>query len=185
MNSVAPRFEQINQLLQWRLCSPVPVTLNPNTGGKLLTVSEMMTRSSTAIKSQQLPDNPERTCAILAHQGFKSGKHFWDVEVEGFWALGVAEDPCSGRNDVWGVYICTCHVWMHDIKNDDVIAEDSFPKRVRVLLDYDERKLSFLDLDTNATVHSMKCTFQRTVFPYFENNVKILPAKVSYRVAAD
>lgn len=185
--SVMPYFEDIarsmvcNDKLGLESCSTwftVPVTLNPNTGSKLLTVSDMMTRSSTGIKSLQLPDNPERICAVLGYQGFKSGKHFWDVEVEGFWALGVAEDPCSSRDDVWGIYICNCHVWMHDIKNEDVISKDSFPKRVRVLLDYNQGILLFLDLDKKATVHTMKCTFKGTVFPYFEDNVKILPAKL-------
>lgn len=147
-----------------------------------MTISDLMTRSSTAIKSQRLPDNAGRICAVLGYQGFKSGKHFWDVEVEGLWALGVTEessDP-SNKDHIWGIYICNCHVWMHEIKSDDVVAKDSFPKRVRVVLDYNQGTLSFLDLDKKTTVHTMKCTFRRTVFPYFENNVKILPAKLLY-----
>lgn len=163
-----------------QLLSPVPVTLNPNTGSELLTISEMMTRSSTANKSQKLPRNPERTDAVLGYQGFKSGKHSWDVEVEGFWALGVAEESSDRLNvkNVWGIYICTCHVWMHEIKSDDVVCKDSFPKRVRVQLDYREGTLSFLDLDKRTVVHTMKCTFKETVFPYFEEGVKILPSKL-------
>lgn len=163
-----------------QLLSPVPVTLNPNTGRKLLTISDMMTRSSAGIRSLQLPDNPERIRAVLGYQGYKSGKHFWDVEVEGYWALGVAEESsdCSNGNNVWGIYICICTVWMHDIKSEKILAKDSFPKRVRVLLDYEQGSLSFFDLDKKTTVHTIKCTFGGTVFPYFDNNVKILPAKL-------
>lgn len=168
------------------LSLPAPVTLNPNTGSKLLTISETMTRSSTSSKSQRLPDNPERSDAVLGLQGLSSGKHFWDVEVDGHWALGVAEESSrrSNRNDAWGIYICACTSWMHELTpregkdGGELVTESSFPHRVRVLLDYNQGTLSFIDLDTKATVHNIKHTFGGTVFPYFEDNVKILPAKI-------
>lgn len=173
------------------LSFPVPVTLNPNTGSKLLTISEMMTRSSTGNNSQRLPDNPERSDAVLGLQGLSSGKHFWDVEVGGYWALGVAEESSqrSNSNDVWGIYICTCNNWMHELtpwdggkSGGEVVTKSSFPKRVRVLLDYNQGTLAFIDLDEKAIVHTIKHTFRGTVFPYFQDNVKILPAKILINV---
>lgn len=166
--------------------SPVPVTLNSNTSGKLLTISEMMTRSSTCGNSNLLPEDPERLNAVLGYQGFSSGKHFWDVEAEGFWALGVAEESseCPYSNNAWGVLICPCHNEMYEFNPrtgkgcGHVIMRYPFPKRVRVLLDYNQGTLTFVDLDKKATVHTIKDTFRGTLFPYFEENIKILPAKI-------
>lgn len=166
------------------------MTLNPNTSGELLTISEMMTRSSTRGNSNLLPENPERLNAVLGYQGFSSGKHFWDVEVEGFWALGVAvkSSECSYIDNAWGILICPCHKRMNDfypkIGRDcsNVIMEYSFPKRVRVLLDYNQGTLTFVDLDNKTTIHTIKDTFRGTLFPYFEENVKILPAKIVINV---
>ncbi|XP_041815305.1 uncharacterized protein LOC121622411 [Chelmon rostratus] len=159
-----------------------PVTLDPNTGDSLLIMSEHLTRSTKGEKSQPLPDNPERLRGddVLGFEGFSSGKHSWDVEVGGFWGVGVAartKNPVDER--IWGIYVCTCHVWLHEIASDDVVSEDSFPQKVRVQLDYDQGILSFFDLDRQTLVHTIKHTFTETVFPYFRENAKILPAELS------
>lgn len=153
---------------------PVPVTLNPNTGCKWLMISELMTRAS--VYYRPLPDNPERLDGVLGYQGFKSGKHFWDVKVEGFWALGVAEKSGSNSYDFWGIYNCACTNWIHEltprhgINGGEVLTKDSFPTRVRVLLDYNRGTLSFTDLDKTITLHTIKETFSGTVLPYFGVN---------------
>ncbi|XP_078029899.1 E3 ubiquitin-protein ligase TRIM35-like [Epinephelus lanceolatus] len=61
-----------------------PVTLDPNTGGSILTISEHMTRLTGSNKSHPLPKNPERlqNSDVLGSEGFSSGKHSWDVELQ-------------------------------------------------------------------------------------------------------
>ncbi|KAF3849796.1 hypothetical protein F7725_019515 [Dissostichus mawsoni] len=161
-----------------------PVTLDPNTGGSLLSISEHMTRSTTQDKWQiLLPENPERrsTVDVLGSEGFSRGKHSWDVEVEGYWAVGVAVKD-NLHKKIWAIYMCTCTVFLRELTPEDyvkVVSEDSYPQRVRVQLDYDHGILAFFDLDRKKPVHTIKYTFTETVFPYFQDNVKILPAEWS------
>ncbi|XP_044025478.1 zinc-binding protein A33-like isoform X2 [Siniperca chuatsi] len=165
-----------------------PVTLDPNTGDSLLVISEHMTRSTKSDKIQQLPKNPERLgiLDVLGSEGFSSGKHSWDVEVGGYWAVGVAartKDPINERS--WGIYVCVCTNILRERTPEDyvkIVSEDSFPQKVRVQLDYDKGILSFFDLDRKTPVHTIKYTFTGTVFPYFCENAKILPAELSVRI---
>lgn len=157
-----------------------PVTLDPNTGGILLIISEHMTRSTIMDKCQTLPKNPERLSGfnVLGCEGFSCGKHNWDVEVEGYWAVGVAVKD-NLHKKIWAIYMCCCTDKVRELTPEDyvkVVSEDSFPKKVRVQLDYDHGILAFFDLDRKKPVHTIKYTFTETVFPYFQDNVKILPA---------
>ena len=143
-----------------------------------------MTCSAEADKDQGLPRNPERRgdTDVLGSEGFRSGNHSWDVEVGGFWALGVA--ATSGP---WGINKCDCHVVIHELtpevgKGGGTILHDTFPEKVRVRLDYDRGTLSFFDLDRRTVVHTIRHTFTEPVFPYFGAKAKILPAEFSVEI---
>ncbi|KAM8725857.1 E3 ubiquitin-protein ligase TRIM35-like [Acanthopagrus schlegelii] len=160
------------------------VTLDPNTASSRLTLSKQMSCSAEADKDQGLPRNPERRgdTDVLGSEGFRSGNHSWDVEVGGFWALGVA--ATSGP---WGIYKCDCHVVIHELtpeecKGGGTILHDTFPEKVRVQLDYDRGTLSFFDLDRRTVVHTIRHTFTEPVFPYFGAKARILPAEFSVEI---
>lgn len=166
--------------------SEAPVTLDPNTSDLLLTISEHMTRSTKSDKSQLLPTNVERLRSYdaLGSEGFISGKHSWDVEVGGLWAVGVAART-KDQGKIWSIYMCPCTYVLRELTPEDYmkpILEDLFPQKVRVQLDYDQGILSFFDLDRKTTVHTIKHTFTEMLFPYFCENVKILPAELSVRI---
>ena len=66
---------------------PAPVTLDPRTAGRSLSVSSelnMVHINRGASEDVAVPANPERfhpySC-ILAREGFDSGVHCWDIEV--------------------------------------------------------------------------------------------------------
>lgn len=165
-----------------------PVTLDPNTGNSVLTISEHLTRSTPSDKSRPLPDNPERLggTQVLGSEGFSSGKHSWDVEVGGHWAVGVtARTKNPIRKSTWGIYVYSRTDPLLELTPEDdmkIVSKDLFPRKVRVQLDYDQGILSFFDLDRKTLVHTIKHTFTETVFPYFRDNTKILPAELSVRI---
>ncbi|XP_054452031.1 E3 ubiquitin-protein ligase TRIM41 [Anoplopoma fimbria] len=69
-----------------------PLTLDTNTAHPLLSISDDL-RSATRVKNR-LPcaAHPERFDhwpQVLAGQTFTSGTHYWEVEAEGFWDIGV------------------------------------------------------------------------------------------------
>lgn len=172
--------------LSFLFLSEAPVTLDPNTGDALLTIEEQMTRSTKRVKSQVIPKNLERpdSSNVLGSKGFSSGKHSWDVKVGGYWDVGVAERTKDLINQkMWGIYICACHVWMHEVTPEEgksageVLSKDPFPQKVRVQRENDQGTLSIFDLDRKTLVHTIKNTFTETVFPYFRGNAKILSAR--------
>ncbi|XP_037606997.1 tripartite motif-containing protein 35-like [Sebastes umbrosus] len=163
-----------------------PVTLDPNTSGSRLIISEHMTRSTESAKSQPLPSNPERlrSTDVLGSEGFSSGKHSWDVKVGGKWTVGVAVKGKIHIN-MWGIYMHLCADILRELTPESdlkVVSRKSFPQKVRVQLDYDQGILSFFDLVRKTPVHTIKHTFTETVFPYFGENVKILPAEMSVKI---
>ncbi|XP_068433616.1 zinc-binding protein A33-like [Clinocottus analis] len=163
-----------------------PVTLDPNTSGSGLTISEHMTRLTKS--SQPLPENPERlgsgrvlcSASVLGSKGFISGKHSWDVEVGDYWKIGVAarnHGPSSEK--AWGIYMRESDLSEYAENNVKPVYNHSFPKKVKVHLDYDQGILSFLDLDNKTLLHAIECTFTEMVFPHFSENAKILPSDLS------
>ncbi|XP_078029901.1 zinc-binding protein A33-like [Epinephelus lanceolatus] len=163
-----------------------PVTLDPNTGNSILTISEHMTRSTENLKTKPLPRNPERlqNSDVLGSEGFSSGKHSWDVEVGlDCWAVGVAARTKNSKG-FWGILRHDVHILLEHIQEgyDRLDLEGSMPQKIRVHLDYDQGILSFFDLDRKRPVHTIKYTFTETVSPYFRGNVKILPAVVSVKI---
>ncbi|XP_078146216.1 zinc-binding protein A33-like [Centroberyx gerrardi] len=161
-----------------------PVILDPNTGNTLMTISEDLTCVTKSERAQQLPNNPERHGRIvLGSEGFSSGKHSWDVEVGGYWDVGVtAITKRHDREKNWGIYMCVCTGYLRELTPEDytkLILKDSFPKKIRVHLDYNQGKLSFFDLVRKTYVRTIRHTFTEPVFPYFKGITKILPGKLS------
>ncbi|XP_043962052.1 E3 ubiquitin-protein ligase TRIM35-like isoform X2 [Gambusia affinis] len=160
-----------------------PVFLDPNTCCNYLTVSENLTSSTISDKNQPYYSNPERMFygGLLGYQGFNSGRHSWDVEVEvgDFWAVGVADKT---EKQTWAMYICGCTNVLRNLTKMDYVTEikvEALPQKVRVQLNYNQGIISFFDLDRKKMVHTIKYIFPETVFPYFRGNVKILPFDTS------
>ncbi|XP_061584378.1 zinc-binding protein A33-like [Cololabis saira] len=164
-----------------------PVILDPNTAHPDLILSEDLTSVRHDGAVQKLPDNPERfDCSymVLGSEGFSSGTHSWDVEVgDTFCTLGVAEDSAPRKGDIdfglWSKEFCS---GLHAALSP---PGTKTPRRIRVLLDCDKGKLSFLDADTEENFHTVILTFFKNLYPYIRNiteQVKILPKKVSVTI---
>ncbi|CAG5928119.1 unnamed protein product [Menidia menidia] len=166
------------------------ITLDPNTACTQLTVSDNLTCSEKSQKKQPYPDNPERLGRydILGCAGFASGKYSWDVEVGGYWAVGVAaKNKDQSSQKIWGIYMCICTNIVRELTPECCLREVEhklFPQKVGVKLDYDRGTLSFYDLSRKRLIHTIKYTFTEEVFPYFREKAKLLPAELSVKMSA-
>ncbi|XP_060792812.1 E3 ubiquitin-protein ligase TRIM35-like [Neoarius graeffei] len=174
------------------------VTLDPNTAHLQLHVSDDLTTVEHRKQELLLPDNPERfdsvTC-VLGCEGFNSGSHCWDVEVgdSNIWELGVIRESAPRKKNFFSNAVCSMsynngsyHMLCPGQAGNIFRAKDK-PHRIRVILDWNKGKVTFIDLLTNTCLHTITYTFTERVFPFFYNGspsrpLKLLPIKQTVTV---
>ncbi|XP_078534851.1 E3 ubiquitin-protein ligase TRIM7-like [Lissotriton helveticus] len=165
----------------------VPVTLDPDTANKDLLLSESGRRVRWTDRLQTVPDNPKRFTSdrsVLGTEGFKSGKHYWEVQVVedgGGWFVGaaresVSRDPGLPGGGIWALW------WYNDVhmavtaylscytgtSSDYPLFLHDHPKKLGVYLDYEAGRLSLYNTDTMEHLHTfIKAAFNERIFPFF------------------
>ncbi|XP_039637699.1 nuclear factor 7, brain-like [Perca fluviatilis] len=174
------------------MVSYTPVILDPNTADAYLILSEDLT-SVRPGERQQLPDNPERMddpyYSVLGSEGFNSGTHSWDVEIGDSedWSLGVIAESVQRKGDLqsglWRLCFYDDEYSAKSPSDPDTDLPFKQLQRIRVTLDWNRRKLSFSDPDTNTHIHTFTHTFTERMFPYFDTcELMISPVKVCVTV---
>uniref|UniRef100_A0A3Q4MA65 B30.2/SPRY domain-containing protein n=1 Tax=Neolamprologus brichardi TaxID=32507 RepID=A0A3Q4MA65_NEOBR len=170
-----------------------PVILDPNTANCCLYLSDDLTRDS----KQQLPDNPERYTkyhTLFGSEGFKSGKHSWEVEVGDHptWIIGLVKESVdknerfvSPKDGFW----CLTHESGEYTNGDgQTVTVKKSLQRIRVQLDYDRGEVSFYDPEDMTHIYTHRDTFTEKLFPYFNvgkagdsktSDIKICPTNIS------
>ncbi|CAM5105210.1 unnamed protein product [Natator depressus] len=139
------------------------VTLDPDTAHPKLTVSADRRCVRWGDTWQDLPNNPgrfdTRSC-VLGCEGFTSGRHYWEVEVEvegevkGVWAVGVARESVGRKG--WISFNPEEGIWAVESRRDQCralispvqlipLSPSRAPRMIRVYLDYEEGRVAFFD----------------------------------------
>ncbi|XP_072528189.1 E3 ubiquitin-protein ligase TRIM35-like [Salminus brasiliensis] len=185
-------WEKMHKMVQY-----TPVTLDPNTADPHLHLSEDLAAVQYRYTESSLPENPERFVkfrCVLGSEGFSSGTHCWDVQVgdSDHWELGVILDGQSEGNSflgsVWSLgYSKSGGYWTRCPRQaGQPLTLTQKQQKVRVQLDWDRGKLTFMDLLTNTHLHTITHTFTERLLPYFCTEsvcpLKILAVQTSVRV---
>lgn len=160
----------------------VDVTMDPNTAGPWLILSNDGKQVRKSPRKLKVPDNPERfteDVCILAKQGYNYGKHYWEVGLQekSNWVIGVAcktvprkelisSEPEKG---LWTL----CHrdgkEYLACTKIPRLILPFPRPQKVGVFLDYKEGQVSFFDVDAKSHLFTFTgCKFSEKIFPIFD-----------------
>ncbi|XP_059827093.1 butyrophilin subfamily 2 member A1-like [Hypanus sabinus] len=173
----------------------VSVTLNLEAAHPNLDVSPDLTIVSHV--RQGIPAESSKgfgsISAVLGKEGFSSGRHFWEVEVErnSEWDLGVALDktarqgeiPLSPDNGFWTI---GCHEKEFRVNNSTNVQISIKPwvqEKIQVIgiyVNYSEGKVLFYDTETNSHLHTFeKCPFKGMIlFPFFHLPKKGVSLKI-------
>ncbi|XP_044838453.1 zinc finger protein RFP-like [Mauremys mutica] len=140
------------------------VTLDPNTAHPQLVLSEDRKSVRWGNTRQQLPNNPERfdyCFCVLGCEGFTSGRHCWEVEVEcgGYWAVGVAKVSVKRKGwislnpegGIWAVQRCRDQ-FQALTSPETPLSLSQVPRRIRVYLDCNWGHMKFINADDEAPI---------------------------------
>ncbi|XP_051899827.1 zinc-binding protein A33-like [Pristis pectinata] len=164
-------FDAINQ---------VSVTLDVETAGPLLEVSEDLKSVKWTGIRRILPDTGKRFTTwpyVLGSEAFTSGRHYWEVEVEGNWGwcLGVAAGSVERKREV--KLRPETGLWAMERAGDEIYANTSPPSllpadsifgKVGVYLRYESGSVSFYSADTKTHLYTFTGNkFTEKLYPFF------------------
>uniref|UniRef100_A0A674JXU2 Tripartite motif containing 7 n=1 Tax=Terrapene triunguis TaxID=2587831 RepID=A0A674JXU2_9SAUR len=162
------------------LLSTEDLTLDPDTANQLLILSTDLKSVRMGCRKQELPDNPKRfdtNSRVLALEGFKSGRHYWEVEVGASdgWAFGVAKESVrrkgltqfSPEEGIWAVQQNGGRYWAVTSPQRTPLCTGERLSKVRVYLDYEGEEVSFYNAENMQHMFTFNVAFNERVFPLF------------------
>ncbi|XP_064815796.1 tripartite motif-containing protein 16-like isoform X1 [Oncorhynchus masou masou] len=170
-----PEPKTREQLLQYS-CQ---LTLDPNTAGTRLSLSEGNRKVTCTGQVQPYPDHPDRFTnywwQVLCREGL-SGRCYWEVERTGGVDTAVSYKDISrtGRDGGFGYNNKSWSLEYYSVgycfRHNNVVTKVSDPQssRVGVYLDHKAGTLSFYSVsDTMTLLHRVQTTFTQPLYPGF------------------
>ncbi|XP_053234898.1 zinc finger protein RFP-like isoform X1 [Podarcis raffonei] len=160
----------------------VNITLDTDTANPQIIISEDRKSARWDVTRTDVPHNPKRfksSCCVLGCEGFTSGRHYWEVNVEdgGIWAVGVARASVRRKIELKltpeeGIWALQGDFGQYQALTTPVtpLSPLCTPRRIRVFLDYERGQVEFLNADTKDSVFifpSASFSGER-VFPFFK-----------------
>ncbi|XP_038829147.1 E3 ubiquitin-protein ligase TRIM39-like [Salvelinus namaycush] len=157
----------------------VDVTMDPDTAHPLIIVSGNGKLVRTGHFEQNHFYNLKRfrsRVAVLAKEGFTSGRFYYEVQVKGKtgWNVGVAKESVNRKTGglypeqgFWTVWLSFQVDYEACTDPHTSLSLKSKPEKLGVFVDYEEGQVSFYDVDTRSHIFSFTgCTFTEKLYPY-------------------
>ncbi|NXG54026.1 BT1A1 protein, partial [Psilopogon haemacephalus] len=154
------------------------IQVDTNTAHPNLSVSQdrkSFTHTSQVQKVAQKEESFDSSVCVLGSEGFSSGKHYWEVEVEKNhdWDLGVARKSAPRKGVInlapgrgfWALGMSFKDYWARTEPWTRVMVQKS-PRKVGVYLSWEEKTLTFFNVDDRSAMFTFRdCNFSEEVYP--------------------
>nr|XP_015194578.1 PREDICTED: butyrophilin subfamily 1 member A1-like [Lepisosteus oculatus] len=150
---------------EWKwLCSAADdVTLDPESAHRNLALSEGGMRVREA-GWRDLPDTPqrfgERYC-VRSRQGFSAGRHYWEVEVNERWTIGVTRESAEKKGEFGftpqeGYWALGCYSSKFRIFTDPPtpLPLSLKSRRVGIYVDVEEKQVSYYNAESRTHLYT-------------------------------
>ncbi|XP_026206788.1 SPRY_PRY_C-I_1 domain-containing protein [Anabas testudineus] len=163
----------------WICDAAEDVTLDSDSANADLIISSDEKRMRCGSERRDVPQCQRRFdgwwCAA-GHEGYTSGRHYWEVEVgERDWRLGVAK-ASAVRQGFRSLNTDTGYLSLRLERGTDLkaltvpatpLSQSSVPRKVGVYLDYEQGQLSFYDVEKRSHLYTFNDKFNETLYPVF------------------
>ncbi|XP_012719575.2 tripartite motif-containing protein 65 [Fundulus heteroclitus] len=156
------------------------LTFDPRTANEHLYLSQENRRAEHLTSGPRtVPPHEARfdhTWQVLCFQGFKSGQHYWELEVSKPWAyLGVTYEAIPrkekgkrcmvGMNELsWSLQLDVHQLSAWHNGRQETLAGHSRHSRIGMLLDYEAGTLTYYG-EGQTRLHAFHCVFTQELFP--------------------
>ncbi|XP_010887762.2 E3 ubiquitin/ISG15 ligase TRIM25-like [Esox lucius] len=154
------------------------LTLDVDSASPFLMVSPDLQSVERLGKKQTLHDHPSRfnkVPQVLTTQCHSSGRHYWEVEVEGYWDIAVSyksirrkgtEGPAFGLNkESWSItHNDKGNLFAYHNKIKRELARSLKGNRVAVMVDFENGTITFFEVDLkNTKLHQFNAELSQPV----------------------
>lgn len=154
--------------------------MDDRTASCWLKVSDDGTKIKYAKTRLNVSDEPKRFNeypAVLGSQSFKSGRHYWEVQVglSGRWEVGVANETINRKkairaNSNHGFFALSKSGFLEYMALSSpgiTLRLNPQPRRVGVYVDYEKGQVSFYDVNEKSHIFSFfGLSFTEKLYPY-------------------
>lgn len=183
-----------------KLVTYTPIVLDPNTAHSMLMVStDLCSVTYSTERNEVLPDNYERLknyVTVLGSEGYVSGMHNWEVELQNDaeWGVGVLVESIPRR-----FKITSGHWTFYHTRNGEYVVYvppsvekplfvGQHPQRIRLELDCNRRTLTLSDPITNTHIYTFTNLSSERLFPFIDlfcpTHIRIAPEEFSIQKCA-